>query len=140
MRDTVKNALFELGALHCRLGMRRYLKPRITVLLYHRVTDDVRDNLTVGIEQSEAIRRWKPWESSTGPRTPEGKAKVAQNSYKGGHRPLRRRIAKVLRRNEQAPNELSIEEYDSMAETVVAAALSGNLWALQEIAKAIDVQ
>ena len=29
------------------------LQPRITVLLYHRVSDDVRDNLTVGIEQFE---------------------------------------------------------------------------------------
>jgi len=34
-----------------RLGVMRALKPRITVLLYHRVTDDVRDNLSVGIEQ-----------------------------------------------------------------------------------------
>ena len=32
-------------------GARQLLKPRITVLLYHRVSDDVRDNLTVGIEQ-----------------------------------------------------------------------------------------
>jgi peptidoglycan/xylan/chitin deacetylase (PgdA/CDA1 family) len=34
-----------------RLGLDRLLAPRITVLLYHRVSDDVRDNLTVGIEQ-----------------------------------------------------------------------------------------
>ena len=34
-----------------RLGGGRLLAPRITVLLYHRVSDDVRDNLTVGIEQ-----------------------------------------------------------------------------------------
>jgi len=34
-----------------RLGTGRLLTPRITVLLYHRVSDDVRDNLTVGIEQ-----------------------------------------------------------------------------------------
>jgi peptidoglycan/xylan/chitin deacetylase (PgdA/CDA1 family) len=32
-------------------GLRRLVEPRITVLLYHRVSDDVRDNLTVGIEQ-----------------------------------------------------------------------------------------
>ena len=36
-----------------RAGLRRALTPRITVLLYHRVSDDVRDNLTVGIEQFE---------------------------------------------------------------------------------------
>lgn len=29
----------------------RVLRPRITVILYHRVSDSVRDNLTVGIEQ-----------------------------------------------------------------------------------------
>jgi len=34
-----------------RLGADRLLTPRITVLLYHRVSDDVRDNLTVGVEQ-----------------------------------------------------------------------------------------
>ena len=35
------------------MGLRRYLEPRITVLLYHRVTDEVRDNLTVGVAQFE---------------------------------------------------------------------------------------
>ena len=30
--------------------------------------------------QREAIQRWKPWEQSTGPRTPEGKATAARNS------------------------------------------------------------
>ena len=33
------------------MGGHRTLQPRISVLLYHRVTDDVRDNLTVGVEQ-----------------------------------------------------------------------------------------
>jgi len=32
-------------------GLSRWLAPRITVILYHRVTDDARDNLTVGIAQ-----------------------------------------------------------------------------------------
>lgn len=31
-----------------------------------------------------AIRRWKPWAKSTGPRTAPGKAKSAQNAYKHG--------------------------------------------------------
>ena len=35
-------------------------------------------------EQSEAIRRWKPWEQSTGPKSPEGRAVVAGNAYTGG--------------------------------------------------------
>jgi peptidoglycan/xylan/chitin deacetylase (PgdA/CDA1 family) len=34
-----------------RAGLRHTLAPRITVLLYHRVSDSARDNLTVGIEQ-----------------------------------------------------------------------------------------
>ena len=39
-------ALFATGVQHA-------LRPRITVLLYHRVTDSVRDNLSVGIAQFE---------------------------------------------------------------------------------------
>ena len=89
-------------------------------------------------KQSEAIRRWKPWVQSTGPRTQEGKAKVAQNSCKGGHRPLRRRTAKALRRNQEALDELSTEDYNAMADSVVEAALDGEPWATQEIARAID--
>ena len=45
----------DMAASICWTGMHRFgrhaLKPRITVLLYHRVNDDVRDNLTVGIAQ-----------------------------------------------------------------------------------------
>ena len=34
--------------------------------------------------QSEAIRRWKPWQQSTGPKSPEGKAVVSSNAFTGG--------------------------------------------------------
>lgn len=34
--------------------------------------------------QSEAIQRWKPWNKSTGPRSPKSKAAVARNAYRGG--------------------------------------------------------
>ena len=34
--------------------------------------------------QSEAIKRWKPWEQSTGPTSPEGKVVVAGNAWAGG--------------------------------------------------------
>jgi hypothetical protein len=37
-------------------------------------------------KQAELIRTWRPWERSTGPKTPEGKATVARNPWKGGHR------------------------------------------------------
>ena len=29
--------------------------------------------------QAVAIQRWRPWDHSTGPKTPEGKAKSAEN-------------------------------------------------------------
>ena len=53
--------------------------------------------------QAEAIRRWKPWEKSTGPRTVEGKARIARNGYKGGTRAMLRELAKWLRRR-RGPN------------------------------------
>ncbi len=31
-------------------------------------------------KQREAIQRWKPWEKSTGPKTPWGKAQAAANA------------------------------------------------------------
>ena len=36
--------------------------------------------------QSEAIRQWKPWASSTGPRSAAGKRRSAMNRYRGGQR------------------------------------------------------
>lgn len=33
--------------------------------------------------QAQLIRQWRLWEKSTGPKSQEGKAKVARNSYKG---------------------------------------------------------
>ena len=34
--------------------------------------------------QAEAIRTWRPWERSTGPRSAEGKQRSSRNAYKGG--------------------------------------------------------
>jgi hypothetical protein len=36
------------------------------------------------VKQSQAIKEWKPWEKSTGPKTPAGKAISSQNSLKHG--------------------------------------------------------
>ncbi len=36
--------------------------------------------------QSEAIRRWKPWKDSTGPRTKRGKNRCKMNATKHGFR------------------------------------------------------
>jgi hypothetical protein len=33
-------------------------------------------------KQKELIQRWKPWEKSTGVKTPEGKAKSSRNATK----------------------------------------------------------
>ena len=43
------------------------------------------------------IRRWKPWEKSTGPNSDTGKAKVSRNAYKGGESVLMREIRQALR-------------------------------------------
>jgi hypothetical protein len=47
--------------------------------------------------QAALIWRWRPWERSTGPKTPRGKARVARNAYKGGLRGHLRSLARVLR-------------------------------------------
>ena len=46
--------------------------------------------------QSEAIRRWKPWNKSTGPKSPEGKAAVSGNAWAGGHWLKLRQAIKAL--------------------------------------------
>ena len=49
-------------------------------------------------KQSAAIRQWRPWERSTGPRTAAGKARVARNAYKGGgQKEALRTLARLLR-------------------------------------------
>jgi hypothetical protein len=48
--------------------------------------------------QGAAIHRWKPWQSSTGPKTVEGKARAARNAYRGAMRPLLRDLAQALRK------------------------------------------
>jgi hypothetical protein len=47
-------------------------------------------------KQSQAIRQWQPWTKSTGAKTPQGKAVVSRNAFKGGHRPHMRQLAKDL--------------------------------------------
>ena len=36
-------------------------------------------------KQSEAIKRWKPWSKSTGPKSVEGKSAVSGNAWTGGY-------------------------------------------------------
>ncbi len=81
---------------------------------------------------------WKPWEKSTGPRSPEGKATASQNANKGGIRPMIRQLGKLLREQENSLHELSTVDCENTATAVVAAALDGNHWAIQELVRAID--
>ena len=43
------------------------------------------------------IRKWQPWEKSTGPKTPEGKARSAMRGFKGGRRVKLRKLARLMR-------------------------------------------
>ena len=56
--------------------------------------------------QAALIRQWRPWESSTGPRTAEGKAAASRNAWQGGFRPFMRDLAKRLREQDKARREL----------------------------------
>ncbi len=48
-------------------------------------------------KQSDAIRRWRPWEQSTGPKSDEGKSVTSQNAEKGRHRTTLRAETQELR-------------------------------------------
>ncbi|MDA9981960.1 hypothetical protein N9H39_04350, partial [Gammaproteobacteria bacterium] len=52
------------------------------------------------------IHRWRPWEKSTGPKTPEGKRRSAMRGYKGGHRKLARELSRALREQKKAVQDI----------------------------------
>jgi len=56
--------------------------------------------------QAELIRTWRPWEKATGPKSAEGKAKVARNAYSGGHWRVMREITKKMNAMRQEKNSL----------------------------------
>ena len=47
-------------------------------------------------KQAESIRKWKPWEKSTGPKTEAGKKASSQNAYKHGLRSSANRAMETL--------------------------------------------
>jgi peptidoglycan/xylan/chitin deacetylase (PgdA/CDA1 family) len=57
-RRWIKEGVFTGVVALSRTPLRRVAAPRATVLLYHRVSDDARDNLTVGIEQFDRQMEW----------------------------------------------------------------------------------
>jgi hypothetical protein len=52
--------------------------------------------------RAELIRRWKPWEKSTGPKSAEGKARSAMRGFKGGTREMLRELARMLQEQTEA--------------------------------------
>lgn len=60
--------------------------------------------------QAQLIHTWRPWERSTGPTTPEGKARVARNAYKGNWRGQLRELRQLLREH-----ALSLQEVEEAA-------------------------
>ena len=45
---------------------------------------------------SEAIKRWRPWTKSTGPKSPEGKAVVSRNAFIGAAQMNLRKLVKEM--------------------------------------------
>ena len=56
--------------------------------------------------QAELIGRWRPWEKSTGPRTPEGKSRSSRNAYKGSAKQKMREIAAFIAKLEREREEM----------------------------------
>ncbi|MCW5661989.1 MAG: polysaccharide deacetylase family protein [Burkholderiaceae bacterium] len=54
----LKACLASSALIAHRAGLASAAAPRVVVLLYHRVSDDARDNLTAGIAQFERQMRW----------------------------------------------------------------------------------
>lgn len=53
--------------------------------------------------QAVLVTSCRPWEQATGPKSPEGKAVVGCNAWKGGHRPMLRELAAALREQPMRP-------------------------------------
>ena len=56
--------------------------------------------------QADAIRTWRPWERSTGPKTAEGKERVARNAWRGGRREQLRELARMVNAEIRAARQL----------------------------------
>jgi len=56
--------------------------------------------------QAELIRQWQPWAKSTGPKSEEGKERVARNAWRGGHRQRLRELSKEVNAEIRQAREL----------------------------------
>lgn len=59
--------------------------------------------------QAELIRKWKPREKSTGPKSRLGKSVATRNAWKGGVRPMIRQLSKALREHASAINKVATD-------------------------------
>jgi hypothetical protein len=55
--------------------------------------------------RAHLIRQWQPWKQSTGPKSPEGKAKVSQNAFKGAWRQQFKELRALLKEQDEALTE-----------------------------------
>ena len=60
----------------------------------------------VDAEQQGQSGIGKPWAKSTGPRSVEGKERVATNAWRGGHRAQLRQLVKLVNAEVRASREL----------------------------------
>jgi hypothetical protein len=58
------------------------------------------------LKQSEAIKRWKPWEQSTGAKSPQGKAISSKNATKTGDSAYVRELIKQMNQILKEQNRL----------------------------------
>lgn len=56
--------------------------------------------------QAESIKRWKPWNQSTGPNSAEGRLRVSRNAFKGGDWRTLRELAKAVNAEVRRAREL----------------------------------
>jgi hypothetical protein len=59
--------------------------------------------------QAEMIRKWKPWEQSTGPRSSDGKAMSSQNAYRGGMRPKLKELSRLLKKQQEQLTTIDLD-------------------------------
>ena len=57
------------------------------------------------LKQSLQIRQWRPWDDSTGPKTPQGKAVSSRNAYRGV-RSMLNGMSELLREQGDALDQL----------------------------------
>ena len=80
------------------------VKGKVRTKLLHCSKNEARVCLR-GRKQTQAatlIHNWRPWEKSTGPKTPEGKRRSAMRGYKGGHWKLAQELSRALREQKKA--------------------------------------